>query len=53
MSLALSIVQVKDNQPTLKKLIEDWFIARMSKEVPAAVEVKKKVRKRRAMGTVG
>lgn len=47
------IVQVKDNQPTLKKLVEDWFIASMSKEAPAAVEVKKKARKRRAMGTVG
>lgn len=37
------IVQVKDNQPTLKKLIEEWFAAKIPNTTPAAVEIKKKV----------
>jgi hypothetical protein len=35
------IVQVKENQPKLKRLMEDWFATRISNEAPAAVEVKK------------
>jgi DDE_Tnp_1-associated/Transposase DDE domain len=36
------IAQVKENQPKLKKLLEDWFQAKIPKGIPAAVEVKKK-----------
>lgn len=37
------IVQVKENQPRLKKYIEEWFETKIQQEVPAACEVKKKV----------
>jgi DDE_Tnp_1-associated/Transposase DDE domain len=46
------VVQVKENQPKLKKLLEEWFSAKIPTEPPAAVEVKKKVR-RRTVGTMG
>lgn len=46
------IAQIKENQPKMKKLLEEWFQHKMPKEVPAAVEVKKKVR-RRTVGAVG
>ena len=46
------IAQIKENQPKMKKLLEEWFQDKISKEVPAAVEVKKKVR-RRTVGAVG
>lgn len=46
------IVQIKDNQPKLKKYIEKWFKEKIEQEVPAAHEVKKKVG-RRKMGIVG
>src|SRR5579871_1314646 len=46
------IAQVKENQPKLKKMLEEWFAVKMVQEVPAAVEIKKKAR-RRAMGTMG
>ena len=46
------IVQVKDNQPKLKKHIEEWFEKKIQQEAPAAQEVKKKVR-RGAMAVVG
>jgi hypothetical protein len=36
------LVQVKENQPKLKKLLEEWFTEKMPKEPPAAIEVKKK-----------
>jgi len=36
----------------MKKLLEKWFHDKIPKEVPAAVEVKKEVR-RRTVGTVG
>jgi len=43
---------IKENQPKMKKLLEGWFQDKIPKEVPAAVEVKKKVR-RRTVGAVG
>lgn len=46
------IAQIKENQPKMKKLLEEWFQNKICKESPAAEEVKKKVR-RRAVGTVG
>lgn len=46
------IAQIKENQPKMKKLLEEWFQDSLRKEGPSAVEVKKKVR-RRAVGTVG
>jgi hypothetical protein len=46
------IAQIKENQPKLKKLLEEWFQERIPREPPAATEVKKKVR-RRAVGAVG
>lgn len=46
------IVQIKENQPKMHKLVEEWFEQRVIKEVPAASEVKKKVR-RRTVGIVG
>ena len=46
------IAQIKENQPKMKKLLEEWFQDKILKEVPAAVEVKKKVR-RRMVGAVG
>jgi hypothetical protein len=46
------IAQIKENQPKMKKLLEEWFQNKIPKEAPAAVEVKKKVR-RRAVGAVG
>jgi len=36
------IAQIKENQPKMKKLLEEWFQDKIPKEVPAAVEVKKK-----------
>ncbi len=36
------IVQIKENQPKLKKLLEEEFQAIIPQKVPAAVEVKKK-----------
>jgi hypothetical protein len=36
------IAQIKENQPKLKKLLEEWFQNRLLKEAPAATEVKKK-----------
>jgi hypothetical protein len=46
------IAQIKENQPKMKKLLEDWFQDKISKEVPAAIEVKRKIRRRtvRAVG---
>lgn len=46
------IAQIKENQPRMKKLLEEWFQTKIPKEVPAAVEIKKKV-SRRTMGVVG
>ncbi len=46
------IVQVKENQPKLRKLMEEWFAAKILNEAPVAVEVKKKA-ERGALGTVG
>ncbi len=46
------IVQIKENQPTLKKLLEDWFASKISQGPPAAIEVKKKAR-RRTVGALG
>jgi hypothetical protein len=46
------IVQVKDNQPKLKKLMEEWFTTKIQKEPPASVEIKKKAQIR-AVGIVG
>ena len=46
------VVQVKDNQPKLKKYVEEWFETKIKKSKPAASEVKKKVR-RRAVGFMG
>jgi hypothetical protein len=36
------IAQIKENQPKMKKLLEEWFQQKIPEEVPAAVEVKKK-----------
>ena len=46
------IAQIKENLPKMKKLLEEWFRNKIPKEIPAAVEVKKKVR-RRTVGAVG
>ena len=46
------ITQIKENQPKMKKLLEEWFQDKIPREEPAAVEVKKKVR-RRTVGAVG
>jgi hypothetical protein len=46
------IAQIKENQPKMKKLLEEWFQNKIPKGIPAAIEIKKKVR-RRTMGTVG
>lgn len=46
------IAQIKENQPKMRKLLEEWFENKITKEVPAAVEVKKKVR-RRTVGAMG
>ena len=43
------IVQIKDNQPRLKKYIEEWFVEKIQNETPVAQELKKKV----CGGTVG
>lgn len=46
------IAQIKENQPKMKKLLEEWFRDKIFTEVPVAVEIKKKVR-RRTVGVVG
>jgi hypothetical protein len=46
------IAKIKENQPKMKKLLEEWFQNKIPREAPAAVEVKKKVR-RRTVGAMG
>jgi hypothetical protein len=46
------IVQVKKNQPKLKKLIKEWFAEKIPQGAPAAIEVKKKARGR-TVGAMG
>ncbi len=46
------IAQIKENQPKMKRLLEEWFQGKALQKVPAAVEVKKKV-PRRTVGAVG
>lgn len=46
------VAQIKDNQPKLKKHLEDWFREKIVSTQPAATEIKKKVR-RRKVGTMG
>lgn len=46
------IAQIKENQPKMSKLLKDWFEEKISRESPAAIEVKKKV-SRRTLGALG